>query len=114
MMSFEEQVNDFLLIFPRAKQYTEGGFQYLFIQDVELPLGCSPEKVNVLLCPQLRDGYPSRMFLSQVVTGCPDRNWNCQNVRILDNNWFAISWMTSPDLTIKEMYYTHLNAFNNE
>jgi hypothetical protein len=114
MVSFEKQVEEFLLAFPGAKQLTEGGYQYFYLENIVLPSGCSPEKVSVLLCPQMREGYKSRLFLSQMVTGCPVRNWTMKNVRILESNWFSISWQTNTGLTIKEMYYTHLKAFSNE
>jgi hypothetical protein len=115
MVSFEKQVEEFLLAFPGAKQLTEGGYQYFHMENIVLPSGCSPEKVSVLLCPHVREGYQSRLFLSQMVTGCPPgRNWSIKNTRILGLNWFAISWQTNPGLTIKEMYYTHIKAFSNE
>lgn len=114
MVSFEKQVEAFLLAFPGAEQLTEGEYKYFRLENIVLPSGCSPEKVSVLLCPQVREGYQSRLFLSQMVTGCPARNWTLKNVRILESNWFAISWQSNPGLTIKEMYYTHLKAFSNE
>ncbi len=107
----ENQVQEILTLFPGAKLYSEGGFNFIFIPEIELPTGCIPDKVEALLCYQKRDGYESRLFFSRMIAGGPRRNWNAHNVRILGKNWFAISWRTNPGLTILQMLFTHINAF---
>ena len=113
-MSIEEQTQEVLVAFPGSKLYSEGGFDFMVIPEIELPSGCSPETVKGLLCYQPRDGYQSRLFVSSMVTGCPRRNWNAMNVRILDQNWFGVSWQTDAGLTVFQMLMAHLKAFQNE
>lgn len=113
-MDREKQIKDILEAFPDAKRCTEGGFNFIFFPEIELPSGCTPAKVKALLCYQKRDGYESRLFLSSKITGCRQKNWNANNIRMFDSNWFAISWRTESGLTVKEMLFNHLMAFHNE
>lgn len=94
--------------------FTEAGIQYFYLEDMKLPASCTPSTCNGLLCPTTRDGYPSRLFLSQKIA-CPfPRNWNAENVRIGENDWFAFSWNTGEGLTLPEMLAAHLAAFTKE
>ena len=87
----------------------EGGLSYILIEDLKLPDGCQPRVVNALLCPSPRDGYESRLFFSDKIASNVDRNWN-GNLRILENNWYAISWKTQSGLGLAEMLLVHLDA----
>jgi hypothetical protein len=87
----------------------EGGYTYLLIKDLPLPDGCSPPVSDVLLCPMERDGYQSRLFFPVKVSGGPDRNWNAQ-IRVLEKNWHACSWLVGSNLRLAEMLLVHLNA----
>ena len=106
----EEQLNELKEYFGEIKTYQEGGLNYLYISNLALPVGCNPTKVDALLCPQLKDGYYSRFYVSEKIYGV-SRNWNSV-VRILDRNWFAISWQSKPGLTLFQMISLHIDAFN--
>jgi hypothetical protein len=67
----------------------EGNKRYLLLERVTLPAGCSPTATEALLCPQERDGYQTRLFLAQPVSG-RGGNWTVH--RILDRNWHTWSW----------------------
>jgi hypothetical protein len=105
----EEEITALKLIIPSVSSTTEGGYDYLLLENLPLPLGSQPETVDALLCPKPRDGYESRLFFSSKVTGCPVRNWN-GTIRVLGRNWFAISWKVSPGLKLAEMLMIHLKA----
>jgi hypothetical protein len=100
---------------PDAKKFEEGGFTYVFLPNLILPDGCKPASIDALLCPMDRDGYNSRLFLAseiapvKVVTKA-DLNWNAKSIRILERNWFAISWRTVPGLRLSQMIAMHLTA----
>lgn len=113
MNPYEDQIQEMQKTFPGFKHFTEGGFNYFFIPRLKLPAGCVPDTVDALLCPQLRDGYNSRLFLSQQISGCPQRNWNSV-VRILDRSWYAISWRTELNSNLFQILMIHLRAFDNE
>jgi len=49
----------------RVQRFDEGGKPYLLIADHALPEGCDRRSSTSSLCPQGRDGYPSRLFFSQ-------------------------------------------------
>ena len=93
----------------KKSQAEEGGFSYLRIAGYQLPTGCVPAVCNLLLCPQPRDGYQSRLFFPVQITGGMARNWN-GNIRVLGENWYAFSWATDPGLRLVEMLLIHING----
>ncbi|MCX5842544.1 MAG: hypothetical protein NT022_02130, partial [Deltaproteobacteria bacterium] len=62
-----------------------------------------------LLCPVERDGYPSRLFLSEMVKTPFPRNWNANGVRILERQWYAFSYQNIKG-TLIEMLSAHLRG----
>ena len=111
MMDFpEDQINELKSIAPNLSIAQEGGITYIRIDSLQLPDGCTPNIVNALLCPSIKDGYESSLFYSALVTGIPTRNWNRNGVRILGESWFAISWKVDAGLRLAEMLQIHLRA----
>jgi hypothetical protein len=108
----EEEIIELKTIIPSVSYANEGGYDYLLLEQLTLPDGCQPAVLDVLLCPNQRDGYQSRLFFASQVTGGPTRNWN-GNIRALGRNWHAISWATSPGLKLVEMLAVHLKALRH-
>jgi hypothetical protein len=108
----DDELRELARQYPEMAEGMESGVTYYFIPGLRLPDGCTPDHMDALLCPTGRDGYPSRLFLEQSVT-CPTaRNWNASNVRILERNWFAVSWMVkAPGLRLAQLLAAHLEAF---
>lgn len=106
----EDQILELKSIAPELSIAQDGGYTYIRIDNLQLPDYCIPNIVNVLLCPSQKDGYESSLFYSAQITGCPSRNWNRINVRILEENWFAISWRVNSGLRLSEMLLIHLSA----
>jgi len=77
---------------PGAKRCEEGGALFYHIPNLPLPPGCTPAQTDALLCPTPRDGYPSRLYFAQAIQGPVTRNWNTNNVRLFERDWFAFSW----------------------
>jgi len=77
-------------LFGDVTHYTEAGREFYLVRQLELPEHCVPRVVDVLLCPSERDGYPSRLFFSQRISG-RSPNWNTE-ARIVERTWFAFSW----------------------
>ena len=93
----------------------EGGIDFLHLEELRLPAGCTPTGCTALLCPVAKDGYPSRLYFSVQITGPYTRNWNVTNARIGENNWWAFSWrvdLSSP--TLAQLLIAHLNGFAKE
>jgi len=110
-MNFQEdQIKELKVISPNLSYAQEGGITYIRIEDLQLPESCVPKVVNALLCPFPKDGYVSTLFYSVKITGGPARNWNRNGVRILNDNWYAISWQVKPGLRLAEMVQVHLKA----
>jgi len=104
-----DQIVELKRIAPNLSQAEEGGFSYIRIAGYSLPEGCMPATCDLLLCPQPRDNYQSRLFFPSQITGCVARNWN-GNIRVLGENWFAFSWATKPNLRLAEMLLVHING----
>lgn len=112
MAAADDELRELLRQYPGLEEGTEAGVTYYFLPGVRLPEGCTPDRVDALLCPAGRDGYPSRLFLEEAVTCRSDRNWNASNVRILERNWFAVSWMLkTTNLRLAQLVAAHLEAF---
>jgi hypothetical protein len=95
--------------------FTEGGLPFFGLEGLRLPEGCEPRVCDALLCPVSRDNYPSRLYLSVKVKSPYDRNWNCENARIGEKNWFAFSWkVEGSNFTLAQMLMAHLLGFTKE
>lgn len=92
----------------------EGGIEYILLEGLRLPAGCTPATCDVLLCPVAKDGYPSRLYFSVQVSGQFPRNWN-GTVRIGEKNWYVFSWKVEPTPSkVSEILIAHLNGFAKE
>jgi hypothetical protein len=106
----EAQVDELRSLCPGAKQFSEGGVDYVLLPALSLPPGCDPGVTDCLLSLGSRDGYGSRLFFAQVVSAPQPRNWNSKNIRILERNWFAYSWRVPGGLRPMETLIAHLQA----
>jgi hypothetical protein len=108
-LSFEEQFEELKRFYPQALRTIEAGVEFILLKELDLPSGCVPEKSDVVLCASPRDGYASRLFYPQQVSGIPAKNWN-GNLRLCDRNWVAYSWQATTSMTLLEMVRYHLNT----
>lgn len=106
----EKQLEELTEVYGEVLVATDGGIDFVLINTLSLPPGCSPSTTRALLCPTPRDGYNSRLFFPEKIQESLSRNWNAQNIRILDSNWFAISWKTDPGLSLLQMVRCHLDG----
>lgn len=108
----QDQIDELKLIAPLLSVAEEGGYTYILIEKLMLPDGCEPSIIDALLCPTpTKDGYNSRLFFSDKISGCPERNWN-GSIRVLERNWVGISWQTRPEeKRLLEILQIHLSAF---
>ena len=108
-----DQLEELKILFPKLAVAEEGGMTFVEIKNLILPQGCSPKQVTALLCPMSRDGYCSRLFLSEKISHKGrGQNWNpAGGTVILGQSWFAVSWKTSAGQTLTRMVLDHLDAF---
>lgn len=104
-----DQRAEMAALWPGAVISEEGGATFILLPNVDLPDGLSPARADLLLCPDGRDGYASRLFFSARIEGGPDRNWNGV-ARILERAWWAFSWNIPPGLRLAQMVEAHLNG----
>ena len=109
-MIADEQLAELQALVTGAVHATEAGVDYVFLPALSMPDGCNPPVVDCLLALGPRDGYDNRLFFAQLVSSPQGRNWNGQNIRILEHNWFAYSWRVPTGLRPIEVLIGHLNA----
>lgn len=102
-MAFSDDEIQELKSFGSVTSGPEGGLTYFRIAGLALPEGCSPTTVNAMLCPHERDGYKFRLYFSNEIAAPVKHNWNGQNVRILEENWFAFSLTVPTGLRLAQM-----------
>lgn len=107
-----DQIEELKSAYPTVLSAEEGGIVYFLIPQIPLPTGTLPAVADVLLCPTAdRHGYPSRLFFAEQVQSPKPLNWNTNNVRILERNWFAYSWkVTQQGLRLMQILALHLKA----
>lgn len=94
---------------PSARRYAEGGNAFILFPSFELPAGSQPQKCDLLLCTERRgDGYESRLFFSERVTGKRSLTWT--ESRVAERQWYAYSYQTAAGLRPLQQLLTHLGA----
>lgn len=107
----DEQISELKAIAKEILKCEEGGKTYFMMKGLKLPNGCTPTEIDALLCPSDRDGYPSRLFFAQKIMTNKALNWNGNNVRIMELNWFAYSWKLNSSVPrLAQMVAAHLGA----
>src|SRR6266702_8309497 len=103
----QDQIDELKRLFPDVSYATEGSYDYFLIRNVTLPKSCTPENTDVLLCPNVREGYNSRLyFTTQIQCGKP-LNWNGSTF-IFDRQWCAFSWQLQPtERRLTQMVASH-------
>ncbi len=109
-----EQIEELKGYCTKVSGLPELGIDFLHLEALRLPEGCTPATCDALLCPQPKDGYPSRLYFSERISSRFARNWN-STARIGEKNWYAFSWrveLNSP--TLAQLLIAHLNGFAKE
>jgi hypothetical protein len=109
-MIADDHLEELRHLCPDMKAAAEAGIDYVLLPSLRMPAGCTPYATDCLLCLGSRDGYDNRLFFAQQVGSRAARNWNGQNIRILERNWFAFSWKVPPGLRAIETLLGHLTA----
>ncbi len=107
----EDEISELKSMFPGVKYAQEGTYDYFLIAGLKLPPNCLPATVDVLLCPNQREGYNSRLYFSELVQSGKPLNWNVRGAWILDRAWHAFSWQLQPtDRRLSQMVAAHLRG----
>jgi hypothetical protein len=104
----QDQVAELKQLCPDVQECEEGGCTYVLIRGLKLPVGCSPSVTDTLLCPTPRDGYKFRLYFAVRVESSVQLNWNANQVRILEMNWYAYSWTVAPEPRLIQMVAAYL------
>lgn len=111
----QEQIGELKRYCATLRAFLESGITFFLLEKIRLPVGCTPSVCDALLCPVSRDGYPSRLYLSELINGPYTRNWNKTDARIGERNWVAFSWMVNlSEPTLAQLLLAHLTGFTKE
>lgn len=103
-----DALSELQAICPNAVEMTEGAITYIFLPGLRVSGGGQTTTLDALLCPQARDGYQTRLFLSQPLVG---RIANWAPHRILDRTWHTWSWNgVGAELRPAQILAEHLRA----
>ena len=107
----DEQIAGLKAVYGEGATATEGEAVFFHFASLPLPEGCSPDRVEALLCPTTRDGYPSRLYFAQMPTTTrASPNWH-MHPRILEKNWHVYSWRVGGDgHRLAQLVQLHLKA----
>lgn len=110
-MAPQDQIDELKGLYSGLSLIEDAGMHYFLIPNLVLPKGWAPERLDVLLCPTARDGYSSRLFFAQRITGPRQLNWNANGVRIGEKNWHAFSYRIGASAQrLAQMVASHLTA----
>jgi hypothetical protein len=109
-MSFAvEEIRELAARFPGSEQADEAGVTYFRIPTAELPDGCTPSPMTLLLRPSAIGNYGYRLFFSERVTTPAAKNWQ-EPAIILGQTWHAFSWQATEKVTLVQMVARLLRA----
>ena len=106
----QDQIDELVSVYPEAQQAQEGGAIFVLLPALELPEGVEPRRVDALLCPTSRDGYPSQLYYAERPRNTPPQFKNVRNAHILGRTWHACSWRVRPGLRLMQLVRAHLDA----
>ena len=107
-MLSDELLAELMTICDGAKEMAEGGYSFVYLPGLKIRTGENTVSQDALLCLQPRDGYPTRLFLSQQIQG-RGNNWTTH--RIVDRTWHSWSWnYVGSDLRPAQVLAEHLRA----
>ena len=104
--------DELLTLSEEVQEHTEGGITYVHLRRLKLPANCTPAVLDALLCLGQREGYPTRLFVSEAITSPSSKagNWNTSSV--LARSWHSWSWNNVPaNQRPAEILASHLRAF---
>lgn len=105
----QEQIDELKRLFPGVSYASEGGFDYFLLPNVQLPPQCQSGQIDVLLCPNHREGYNSRLYFPDKVQSGRTPNWNGSTF-IFDRQWYSFSWKLSEGLRLSQMVLSHMKG----
>ena len=92
-----------------AELWDEGGQEIVFLPDLRFESSSGRREMDALLWPAPRDGYESRLFLSEAI---PARAGHNGAANIKGRPWYAVSWRgVSASLPWVEVLANHLRAY---
>jgi len=101
----DEYLEEMRAISPDPTVKEAGGLTYIHLPRITAPNGTV---MGALLCLQGRDGYLTRLFLSEPVPG-KGNNWTAH--QILDKTWHTWSWNhVEANQRPMEIFAAHMKA----
>ena len=108
-MVSDENLQELRKLCPRAQVMGEAGLELVSLPGLKLPPNTTPAEVDALLCLSQHGGYPTRLFLSNAVSG-KGGNWSTHC--FFGKTWHVWSWNYVPSSQRPiQILAQHLAAF---
>jgi len=105
----QEHLDELRSVCVKPEALSEGSYNYVYLPELVISRqGNELVKRDALLCPQERDGYKTRLFLSAPVPG-KGQNWSRH--QILGRIWHTCSWNNISPGRPAEILAEHLVVF---
>lgn len=103
-----EEVDELNRSYGAARIIPEAGFEFVHLEKLKFFSDGQEAEVEALLCPQMRDGYSTRLFLARPFTS-KGQNWTQH--QILGKTWHSWSWQSVPaDQRLIQILLCHVKA----
>lgn len=103
-----EDLSELERCFGSAKVIPEANVEFVHIEKLKFLSDGNEVEVEALLCPQMRDGYATRLFLERPFPG-KGQNWT--EHQILGRKWHSWSWQSVlAEQRLVQILLSHLKA----
>ena len=81
-MAFEEsQLAELSQLCAGVEVHTEGTYVFVLLRELQFQHKDTLIKMDVLICPQKHDGYPTRIFLAEKLDANGTANWKVYHIK---------------------------------
>ena len=103
-----EEIEELARSYGAVQVLPEAGFEFIHLETLRFLSDGDQVEVEGLLCPQMRDGYATRLFLGRPFTN-KGQNWTQH--QILGRPWHSWSWKDiRADQRLIQILLGHLKA----
>ncbi len=111
MRDWDAELAPLRLLSPELDRWSEGGKTLVFLPSLQFEAKGKAVTRNALLWPYDRDGYTSRLFLSERAPSHQALNWQ-QTFSLGGREWHSWSWKDVPNtIPLSAILAGHLRAF---
>ena len=103
-----EEIEELSNTYGNVRVIPEAGFEFVHLETLRFRSGEEDIEIEALMCPQMRDGYSTRLFLPRPFAN-KGQNWTTH--QILGRTWHSWSWQNIPaEQRLAQILLGHVKA----